>query len=123
MNDLKLSTDGFWKTRDGRKVRIYAIDGSRGRSVHGAIFDGDEWYHYTWTAPGTYYFLSEADSDIIGRWPEEKTVEAWVWLWSNGEVESRNYTPQEWRRSVGKHCPHVIGAVHLTGTVIEGKFE
>ena len=41
-----------YRTRDGREVRIYAVDGGGRRPVHGAIREGREWVAYTWLHDG-----------------------------------------------------------------------
>jgi len=41
-----------YRTRDGREVRIYAVDGGGGMPVHGAVRDGCEWTAYTWLESG-----------------------------------------------------------------------
>ena len=41
-----------YRTRDGREVRIYAVDGGGHRPVHGAIREGREWVTYTWLHDG-----------------------------------------------------------------------
>lgn len=41
-----------YKTRDGREVRIYAVDCGGHRPVHGAIRENNEWVAYTWLHDG-----------------------------------------------------------------------
>jgi hypothetical protein len=59
------------RTRDGRKVRIYATDGDGNRPVHGAI-DGEI---EEWTEKGRWFpdgSESEYGADLVGPWVEEK---------------------------------------------------
>jgi len=42
----------LYRTRDGREVRIYAVDGGGHRPIHGAVRDGREWTAYTWLESG-----------------------------------------------------------------------
>ena len=41
-----------YKTRDGREVRIYAVDAGGHRPIHGAIREGGDWVAYTWLYNG-----------------------------------------------------------------------
>lgn len=61
-----------YKTRDGRDVRIYAVDANKEFPIHGAIFDGDNgWQEEAWTADGSYFGSKKAsDCDLIEVKPE-----------------------------------------------------
>lgn len=51
-----ISKDKQYRTRDGREVRIYAMDGATSGMVHGAIKESIGWLAYTWDKDGgTYY--------------------------------------------------------------------
>lgn len=53
-----ISMDKTYKTKDGRKVRIYAVDGYEGGEVHGAVYNkGDGWAALTWDMYG--YHVAE----------------------------------------------------------------
>lgn len=56
-----------YRTRDGRPVRIYAVDGSPPHCVHGAALDRDnqQWFHGSWTAEGKYSTCSQTSLDLI----------------------------------------------------------
>ena len=41
-----------YRTRDGREVRIYALDGGGGCPVHGSIKTSDGWRSFTWPSDG-----------------------------------------------------------------------
>lgn len=45
------------KTKGGRKVRIYALDGGGPCPVHGATLlrDSEEWEQESWTLQGSYF--------------------------------------------------------------------
>ena len=43
-----------YRTRDGREVRIYAVDGGGGMPVHGAILENGEWLTERWSAGGEW---------------------------------------------------------------------
>lgn len=42
-----------YRTRDGREVRIYAVDGDGAYSVHGAYKAGGSWLCDTWKSDGS----------------------------------------------------------------------
>ena len=72
----------FYRTRDGRKVRIYATDGGYWRngaivpSVHGAVLMYDHvpserrWLCQVWDANGRLGDTFTDDIDIIAEWTE-----------------------------------------------------
>lgn len=65
-----VALDRVYKTRDGRAVRIYAVDGGGKFPVHGAYLDGDEWITERWTASGAYVETGEGGDDLIEVKPE-----------------------------------------------------
>ena len=42
----------IYRTRDGREVRIYAVDGGGHKPIHGAIREGDGWVAASWLHGG-----------------------------------------------------------------------
>lgn len=56
-----------YRTRDGRKARVYATyEGSGVASVHGAIETKDGvWHVYSWSEDGYSIFGQETDKDLI----------------------------------------------------------
>lgn len=68
-----------YRTRDGREVRIYAVDGGGDWPVHGAYVDGDTWRIRSWTADGCIY-NQKTDADLIEMKPRIKT-KAWLNLY------------------------------------------
>lgn len=126
---MTIDTVGFWKTRDGRKVRIYATDGRRQYPIHGAILMGGEWAESSWLADGAHSAeLPPRDTDIVGRWPEEREVEVWVWLQRNGTVVAHCTALTGYPRGgqpykLPTDAVDAVGAVRLTGKIIEGVFE
>ena len=60
-----------YKTRDGRKVRIYAVDGGGDYPVHGAIKEEGVWLFESWASDGQYSFCQGiTDSDLIEKKPK-----------------------------------------------------
>ena len=72
---LQINPGEVWLTRDGKKARIYAVDGRGKRPIHGAKPDGDEDAVIAWTATGQYWAkpVAESDHDLICKydWREE----------------------------------------------------
>lgn len=68
-----------YKTRDGRDVRIYAVDGGvASNCVHGAIRDKDGfWYAYQWYPHGGYLSGIGDPRDLIEVKPRIKR-KVWV---------------------------------------------
>lgn len=59
----------FYRTRDGRKARIYATDGGISYSLHGATLDGGEWMTRSWTKSGVFNRTSLNEGlDLIAEW-------------------------------------------------------
>jgi hypothetical protein len=60
-----ISIDKQYRTRDGREVRIYAVDGGGRKEVHGAYRDGSEWVLAYWYADGKSAGILEGPYDLI----------------------------------------------------------
>ena len=66
-----------YKTRDGRDVRIYAVDAGGDYPVHGAILsDFDGLQMETWTRAGLAEACCECSEDLI----EVKEYPEFIWL-------------------------------------------
>lgn len=73
---MKIEVGKFYKTRDGRKVRIYAMDAGGNYPVHGAILDSDgTWFMENWYGEGLFLKSHEEEchNDIVSEWDEPKT--------------------------------------------------
>ena len=66
-----------YRTRDGREVRIYAVDGVGPYRVHGAIKMNEGWVDSVWTPHGDYHVSSKDNYDLIEVKPRHKRT---VWL-------------------------------------------
>lgn len=62
----------FYKTRNGRKARIYATDGGDDFPLHGAVFDASRWDPRAWRKDGLvfHHLRGEHSADIIAEWTE-----------------------------------------------------
>ena len=74
--DAKIELGKQYRTRDGREVRIYAVDGGGGRMVHGAVLNENGWHSVSWERTGK---LSVEDThiDLVEVKPRVKT-KAWL---------------------------------------------
>lgn len=68
--ELKIEVGKFYKTRDGRKTRIYALDGKKEYPVHASILNKDGWTTVNLTLIGRLYIEGECNSDIVSEWVE-----------------------------------------------------
>ena len=81
---MKIEVGKFYKTRDGKKARIYATDGSGKHSIHGAVFFDNSWLShrwtsYTWTDEGIYRNGDTDGLDLVSEWEEPKPkFKAWI---------------------------------------------
>ena len=70
--ELKIEVGKFYRTYDGSKVRIYALDGGGDHSTHGASQNGNgTWTPDSWTKCGRYNRAaksSENELDIKEEW-------------------------------------------------------
>ena len=84
-----------YTTRDGKEVRIYAMDGVGLYPIHGAFLnsegstDDKGWSFGTWTIDGRYDVTLPLDSslNLIEVWqPQDKEP---VWCWDSGHTAQR----------------------------------
>ena len=62
----KLEVGKSYNTRDGRQVRIYAVDGAGDEAIHGAVWSNlGTWRSTTWCADGSYFEYGSHDWDIV----------------------------------------------------------
>lgn len=76
---MKIEVGKFYKTRDGHKVRIYAIDGYSRFPIHGAKLFGGDWIQTKWEPDGFWNSNTESVDDIVSEWSEPKPkLKAWI---------------------------------------------
>lgn len=67
-----------YRTRDGREVRIYAVDGTDDQSIHGAVKDGHGWTIAAWYGDGVHARSDRNGArDLIEVRPRHKRT---VWV-------------------------------------------
>ena len=106
-----------YRTRDGREVRIYAVDGLNGCRVHGAIRHPEYgWEHRAWFTDGRMYSYP-SDSDLIEVKPRIKR-EVWVNVYPD-EIECLYYVTK--LRADRGATPNRIACVKLVIDCEEGE--
>tara|TARA_R110000824_G_scaffold125863_1_gene285158 strand:+ start:458 stop:775 length:318 start_codon:yes stop_codon:yes gene_type:complete len=73
---MTISKDKKYQTRDGREVRIYAVDGRNGSDVHGAVYSADGWTPAAWREDGKYWAYKMEEYDLIEVHTAEDVVTA-----------------------------------------------
>ena len=84
---MKISIDKQYRTRDGREVRIYAVDGFGKNPVHGAFLTEDGWMGYNWAANGSAYppwYADGSRTDLIEVKPRIQR-EYWMNIYDGAE--------------------------------------
>ncbi|MGM0584255.1 MAG: hypothetical protein ACQEUZ_06360 [Pseudomonadota bacterium] len=75
-----------YRTRDGRRARVYATDGGGPCPIHGAINKNDRWFAYCWRKDGTDAEQQSLPAIVT---PNDDLMppkrEAWV-RWENGII-------------------------------------
>ena len=77
-----------YRTRDGREVRIYAVDGGGMHPVHGSVLMNngmnDGWRSATWKTDGRISFLDQT-FDLIEVKPRiQRTL--WLHIFNSGNI-------------------------------------
>ena len=67
----------LYRTRDGREVRIYAVDGAEDMCIHGAMLTSDGWEAEVWNKRGVWLPCNESPHDLIEVRPRIQR-EVWV---------------------------------------------
>lgn len=103
MQPLTLTPGKHYRTRDGKKVRIYATDGRSNIPVHGALLRDNGWDQRAWNSSGTYFSSEGHSLDIIAEWidrPEGgwEHMPSWIkWraMDANGDWWAYSVKPQQ----------------------------
>ena len=89
---MKIEMGRTYRTRDGRDVRIYAVDGEPDWPIHGAIKEGDKWFLNKWDVSGKW-METRTVSDLIEVRPRIKR-EMWVNVYPNGVDDELWFTKE-----------------------------
>jgi hypothetical protein len=91
---MQIEVGKYYRTRDGRKARIYAVDGSGNAAIHGAVHHDGKWSTACWLSDGYYYDAKVPQSlDLISEWIDKPEVDwsamprwaEWVAMDKDGE--------------------------------------
>ena len=74
-----------YRTRDGREVRIYAVDGGDEFCVHGAILIDGIWCQRSWPISGIIGSKCKSDVDLIEVKPRIQR-EVWANVYKNPNI-------------------------------------
>lgn len=95
---MKIEPGKEYRTRDGHKARVYAVDCGRDAPIQGAVFKEGQWIPVTWKTNGKFWSNGESDADLIAEWIDEpQEFEAWV----NGDkISNMGFFREdcEWRK-------------------------
>jgi hypothetical protein len=76
-----IDIDKKYRTRDGREVRIYAVDGGGSHPVHGAIKSTEGWDCHSWRRTGCWMHPEGLLDLIEGTCdPVEASIKRAVWF-------------------------------------------
>ena len=117
--EMKVSMNGRYTTRDGREVRIYAVENnSQVFCVHGAIPIKGEWLSFTWDIKGMHeHAISRGNFDLIEK---PKTVEVDFWVNVYGNYESVFTHPS--RIAAEKNASlNRTACINIKRTIMEGE--
>ena len=58
-----------YKTRDGRRARIYAVECDNQHSIHGAVLSSSgQWLLHIWSSSGRVENAIESNNDLVLSW-------------------------------------------------------
>jgi hypothetical protein len=106
-----------YRTRDGREVRIYAVDGRGMWPIHGAIKVDGGWAACTWFDDGRAAGDRDAALDLIEVKPR---IQREVWVNVYPEIRECLHYETKNRADQGA-MPHRIACVKLTIDCEEGE--
>ena len=70
-HEKQIEVGKVYRTREGGKARIYALDGTGDFPVHGALLIEGGWSSATWTRSGYYIGHAAPNSnDLMGEWKD-----------------------------------------------------
>jgi hypothetical protein len=107
--------DKQYRTRDGREVRIYAVDGGGYKEVHGAYRDAIGWVLAYWYDDGKSVRTVDAPYDLIEVKPR---IQREYWLnVKHNDYSSLHYT----RKAADTYSDDRIACVKVTIDCEEGE--
>lgn len=113
MIDLKKT----YRTRDGRKVKLYSVDNGGQCPIHGAYFNGETWRAVSWMSSGKYHLGSHISNMDLVEGPQ--TITKWANVFPNGTVNF--YNSKEMAETVVGTYSSRIACVPVTIEYTEGE--
>ena len=85
-----------YQTDDGRLVRLYTDEAGGDCPIHGAIWDEEKkyWYTWQWTNDGQSYFFKKTPSDLV-EVKEKEIVTRWINVYGYPLTLSMHETKEE----------------------------
>ena len=105
-----------YQTRDGREVRIYAVDGEAFFPIHGAVKSMGVWYVSNWSAAGSHQH--NAGYNLIEIKPKRK-IEFWVNVYPDGRFSALSHRTRE--SADADANSYRIACIHFTREYEEGE--
>lgn len=69
---MKIEAGKFYKTRDGRKARVYAVACGGEYPIHGAMeYPDSGWWAFTWDVFGHNSSGEQSPNDLFSEWVDE----------------------------------------------------
>ena len=78
MEETKITMEDKYQTRDGKEVRIFALDGGGDFPVIGATACGNYWNACQWTAEGKYYRSGNVEERDLIKVKQKRSQTVWI---------------------------------------------
>lgn len=113
---MKIELGKHYRTRDGREVRVYAVDGGGHYPVHGAYLSENGWMSCIWRANG---FLCEGCRDDLDLIEVKPRIQRKVWVNVYRET-AFGYPNRAWADNHAGEASERIACVEIDIDVEEG---
>ena len=107
-----------YRTRNGKEVRIYAVDGDCEMPIHGAVLNEIGWSVHSWARDGKWCPSMTDDLDLIEVRPRIRR-EVWVNVYPHIDVGQFHLSKAQ--ADMKADVEHRIACVKLTIDVEEGE--
>jgi len=109
----KIDFNKLLQTREGNKVRIYAMDGSLPKPIHGACMCNGAWCSRTWRSDGVWDVNeSETHLDLVNV-PE--TRELFINMYDDGNTGCIYHSKKEADAARGAGCEACVKVAYTVG--------
>lgn len=118
MSDQVVSMDKEYRTRDGREVRLYAMDAGGAYPVHGALPRDGGWALFSWTVNGKYIDKAGASGYDLIEHKSIVKVDCWMNVYKGGVVTEGQCSKSDADRT---GCGDRIACIHIEREVEQGE--